>query len=76
MAMQIDTLFLMPDERPQTLMFVCPACERQSFQEATAQLEGMTCKNCGVAINGSKATIEILSTPADAPVPSQQIFLY
>ena len=58
MAMQIDTLFLMPDERPQTLMFVCPACERQSFLEATAQLEGMTCKNCGVAINGSKATIE------------------
>jgi hypothetical protein len=59
-TMKIDYLFLLPDEHPQQVMFLCPLCSRQNFADATAELESLHCRQCGIQGDASEARLEIL----------------
>jgi hypothetical protein len=60
--MKLSLIFLMIDERPQQLMYVCPVCLHQSFIPATAELGSLPCRRCGVTLNGGDAELEVLGS--------------
>ena len=57
---KLSLIFLMIDERPQQLMYVCPVCQHQSFIPSIAELEDLPCRRCGVALDGTAAELEVL----------------
>jgi len=59
--MQLTTLFLMPDERPQLLMYICPSCGGQNFAPAIADLTDFICRRCGIPVDATVADLEILA---------------
>ena len=74
--MKIDLLFLLPDEQPQKLMYVCPTCEGQNFLEVTTELELLRCASCGTTVDASEAELELLSNntkPAEELHPTSHV---
>jgi hypothetical protein len=59
--MTLPTLFLLLDEHPQQLMFICPCCEHQNFVESTLNLATLGCAACGLALDASEAELEVLT---------------
>lgn len=60
--MTLNTMFLLLDEHPQKLMFICPCCDHQNFIEATIEIGSLYCAGCGILVSGSDATLEVLTS--------------
>jgi hypothetical protein len=75
--MTLNTLFLLLDEHPQQLMFICPCCEHQNFVESTLDLAALRCAACGLSLNASDAELEVLTAnPAVMSAPSTRPSLF
>jgi len=74
--MNHQLLFLLVDEKPQMLLFICPICERQNNTAATTDLAHMHCRGCGSQIDCSHFELEILAGKKPADPPPRQIAAY
>jgi hypothetical protein len=69
--MTLPTVFLLLDEHPKQLMFVCPLCDHQNFTEPTPRLAWFKCQGCGISIDARDADLEVLTDhPAAAQTPA------
>ena len=59
--MQVPFFFLMIDERPQQLMYLCPVCGHQNFTPATAELGALPCRQCGMQLDARLGDLEVLT---------------
>jgi hypothetical protein len=58
--MKLSLIFLMIDERPQQLMYVCPVCGHQNFIPAVAELNKLPCRACGMGLDATVGELEVL----------------
>ncbi|HVS72538.1 MAG TPA: hypothetical protein VHQ47_14880 [Phycisphaerae bacterium] len=71
--MKLETIFLLLDEHPQKLMFICPACDHQNFTAPTRSLGDYRCEACGITLDAADAELEVL---AHDPQPAAQPILW
>jgi hypothetical protein len=64
--MKISMVYMLVDELPYRIQYICPVCERQNFQPFPKELDNLTCGHCRSVIDASAAEIQILSDPASA----------
>jgi transcription initiation factor IIE alpha subunit len=54
-------IFLLLDERPQRILFICPCCQQHNQFPAQHELECLLCQGCGITLDGSQAELEVLT---------------
>ena len=59
--MILKTVYLLTDERPHYILYICPVCTRENHDMTPYKLDKLSCRGCGAALDGSAAEICILS---------------
>ena len=59
--MVVKTVYLLTDERPHHILYICPVCSRENHDMTPYKLDNLSCRGCGATLDGSAAEICVLS---------------